>query len=68
MMSDATGDSDQMSGVADLQGLHAGLDDGRKHRLALVGVGEHVRDLLQQAAGDGAENRDRDNIRTSDVS
>ena len=34
----------------DLQCLHTGLDDGGEDRLTLVGVREHVRDLLQQAA------------------
>lgn len=30
-----------------LQGLHAGLDDRREDGLVLVGVREHLRDLVQ---------------------
>lgn len=36
--------------VADLECLHAGLDDRGKDRFALVGVCKHVRDLVQEAA------------------
>lgn len=35
--------------VANLECLHAGLDDRGKDRFALVGVCKHIRDLVQEA-------------------
>lgn len=35
--------------MADLKGLHAGLDDRGKDRFALMRVCKHVRDLVQEA-------------------
>lgn len=40
---------DRCHTVANLECLHAGLDNGGKDRFALVGVCKHVRDLVQEA-------------------
>lgn len=40
--------------TADLEGLHAGLDDRSKDRFALAGVCKHVGDLVQEAAEETA--------------
>lgn len=46
---------DRCHPVANLECLHAGLDDRGKDRFTLVGVCKHIRDLVQEAG----EERDR---------
>lgn len=47
--------ADRCHPVANLECLHAGLDDRGKDRFTLVGVCKHIRDLVQEAR----EERDR---------
>lgn len=56
--------ADRCHAEADLKGLHPGLDDGDKDRLALMGVCKHVRDLVQEA-GDKTETHDPVALKTA---